>query len=246
MNRLIAVIPARSGSKRVPGKNVAMVGGRPLVEWSILWSLEEPEVDAVAVTSDCLEVLSIAARYPFVCSIVRPLSLAQDGTLDLPVMQHAADALELDDDDRILHVRPTTPFREKRLVARMLEVMKRTGASSARTVRRSASIPWKQYLSQGDGIFAPVATPAGLQEAHNMPAQKLPAVYDHDGALDLVMVGTVRSGSMTGPRIAGVVNDYEHHIDIDYPEDLERARQIAAKLNQEAGRWQQSPNSPTS
>jgi len=239
--RTIAVVPARAGSKRIPRKNLADLGGLPLIAHSIRWALQEPGIERVLVTTDSEEIASVAREHGAEAPFLRPAELASDTATDLQVFVHLLDWLrdaEGLDPELLVQVRPTTPFRLRGLFHKLQEALHSTpGATHARTIRRASVPPFKTYWREPDGTLRPIATLADEPEAHNLPAQRLPAAWIHDGVLDLVLPAMVRAGSMTGPRIAGLVNEDPDSIDIDEPLDLALARQIAARrLRAEARR----------
>src|SRR3954463_9570930 len=113
--RALAVIPARGGSKQVPRKNLKLLGGKPLIQWSIEAARAATELDRCIVSTDDEEIAevprSLGADVPF----LRPAEYAQDNTPDLPVFQHALRWLEEHEGDRpamVVHLRPTLPVRE--------------------------------------------------------------------------------------------------------------------------------------
>jgi N-acylneuraminate cytidylyltransferase len=230
---VIAVIPARAGSKRIPRKNLADLAGLPLIAHSIRWALQEPGIERVLVTTDSEEIASVAREHGAEAPFLRPAELAGDTATDLEVFTHLLDWLleaEAGAPELLVQVRPTTPFRRRGLFRTLLEALEAVrGATHARTIRPAPVPPFKTYWREADGTLGPVSTLAGEPEAHNLPAQRLPRAWIHDGALDLVLPQVVRAGSMTGPRIVGVVNEDPDAIDIDEPMDLALARQIAAR-----------------
>lgn len=231
----IALIPARGGSKRIPKKNLVDLGGKPLIAWSIAWALQEPAIDHVAVSTEDEEIMAVARECfqgipMYRWSVIRrPIELAKDDTPDLPVFQHALAVLS-DMPARVtfVHVRPTTPFRRYGLAGELLQA---SMGRAVRSVRRSDTVPYKLYAkSEKSGEIWPVAPVPGLPEAHNMPKQELPESWQHDGALDIIPGHVIKSGSMTGMPIFGWENDFPFHIDIDEPEDLERARAMVPEV----------------
>jgi CMP-N-acetylneuraminic acid synthetase len=107
--KIVAIIPARKGSKRLPGKNTKLLNGLPLIEHTIKSALMVKEIDQIVVTSDCEEVLSIAEKYPVTC-IKRPEFLARDGTKTARVVEHTLYTLNKEF-DTILLLQPTSPLR---------------------------------------------------------------------------------------------------------------------------------------
>jgi CMP-N,N'-diacetyllegionaminic acid synthase len=123
----IAIIPARSGSKEVPGKNLRLLAGLPLIAHSIQFAHLCPEIERCIVSTDSEEIAKVARDADGEVPFVRPLELAQDSTPMLPVLQHAIRQIELQDENRyqlVILLQATSPFRLPEDVSRALQVMK--------------------------------------------------------------------------------------------------------------------------
>lgn len=123
--RVIALIPARRGSKGVPRKNTRVIGGRPLVEWTIEAALHSHTVSAVVVTSDDPEILEIAQRMGVDLTIDRPVELASDDALMIDVIDHALSCVEpaVSEDDVVVLLQPTSPLRMSTHIDEAVRVM---------------------------------------------------------------------------------------------------------------------------
>jgi YrbI family 3-deoxy-D-manno-octulosonate 8-phosphate phosphatase len=229
----LALIPARAGSKRIPRKNLADLGGLPLIAHSIRWARAEPGIDRVLVSTDSEEIAAVALRFGAEVPFLRPAEMAADETPDLDVFVHALDWLETVEGrlpEFIVQTRPTAPFRERGLFRKVLDAYRAVpGATHARTIRRAEVPAFKTYFRDPGGTIRPVVTLPGRPEAHNLPAQQLPSTWIHDGVLDLVVPAVIRAGSMTGATIVGVEHEARDAVDIDEPRDLEAARGIASR-----------------
>lgn len=118
---VLALIPARGGSKSIPRKNIGLFAGHPLVAYSIAAGLQAASVSRVVVSTDDEEIASVARRYGAETPFRRPEALAQDDTLDLPVFEHALRWLEQHEGYRpevVVQLRPTSPIRPRDLVDR--------------------------------------------------------------------------------------------------------------------------------
>jgi N-acylneuraminate cytidylyltransferase len=112
--RILALVPARGGSKGLPRKNILPLGGHPLIAWSIAAGLQAETVGRVVCSTDDPEIAEVAARCGAEVPFLRPAELAMDDTLDLPVFQHAMDWLEREQGwraDVVVQLRPTSPLR---------------------------------------------------------------------------------------------------------------------------------------
>lgn len=119
MPRIITIIPARGGSKRIPGKNIAPLAGKPLIAHSIEESLDCSLVERTIVSTDDPEIAEVARRWGAEVPFLRPGEFSRDDTTDLPVFIHALEWLQANDNllpDLVVHLRPTTPLRPPGLI----------------------------------------------------------------------------------------------------------------------------------
>jgi CMP-N,N'-diacetyllegionaminic acid synthase len=226
---VVALIPARGGSKGLPRKNLADLGGRPLLAWSVESALQATTVDRVVVCTDDEEIAAAARSAGAEVPWVRPAELATDDAADLPVFEHALDRLDAVGPpvEVFVHLRPTSPFREPGLIDRAVSLLRsHPGVDSVRSVSPVAKTPFKMWFVDDEGFMEPVVG-SWEEECFNRPRQALPPVWTQDGTLDVVRAGVVRGGSMTGRRVLALRHD-SPLVDVDTAEDLERARSIAA------------------
>jgi len=227
---VLAVIPARGGSKTVPRKNVRMLAGHPLIAYSIAAGLAAGKVGRVVVSTDDEEIADIARHYGADVPFLRPGPLAQDDTLDLPVFQHALEWLTQNEDylpELVVQLRPTSPLRPPELVDRGIEILlAEPSADSARAVVPSGQNPYKMWREAESGYIVPLLE-YDFHEAFNMPRQLLPRTFWQTGHLDVVRPETIlRKKSMTGTRVLPIPVEPEYAVDIDSPRDFERAEAL--------------------
>lgn len=226
---VVALIPARGGSKGLPRKNLADLGGRPLLAWSVEAALQAAAVDRVVVCTDDDEIAEAAEAAGAEVPWRRPAELATDDAADLPVFQHALERLDGAGRpvDVFVHLRPTSPFREPGLIDRAVALLRsHPDVDSVRSVSPVAKTPFKMWFVDDDGLMEPVVG-TWDEECFNRPRQALPPVWTQDGTLDVVRSDVVRGGSMTGRRVLALRHD-SPLVDVDTAADLERARSIAA------------------
>jgi N-acylneuraminate cytidylyltransferase len=228
MGDVLALIPARGGSKSVPRKNLLCVGGKPLVCHSIATALACTRITRTVVSTDDPEIARVArdagAEVPF----TRPAEYATDDAPDLVVFQHALAWLweqERYRPELVVHLRPTQPVRDAEIVDRAIcELAAHPEADSLRSVEIATSTPYKMYRVRA-GLLEPAFALEGEPEAHNMPRQRLPPVYRGNGYVDVLRPHVLARNSMSGNVILPFWID-EHVVDLDYPEqiaELERA-----------------------
>lgn len=223
--RVLALIPARGGSKSLPRKNVRMLAGRPLIAHSIEAARASRTIDRVVVSTDDEEIAEIARRHDAEVPFLRPARLAEDDTPDLPVFQHALEWFDEQEGwqpEIIVQLRPTSPLRHPEDIDRAVEMLdKRPEADSVRSVAEPLENPYKMWSVTGDRWLTPILT-SDLLEPFNMPRQRLPDVYWQTGAIDATRRGTIMDlSSMTGRRIAPLIVDTLGAVDIDTEASLD-------------------------
>ena len=229
---VIAIVPARGGSKGLPRKNLRGLGGLPLVAWSVAAGLEATAVGAVIVSTEDEEIASVARACGAEVPFLRPRELAQDDTPDLPVFEHALGWLERERGWRpelVVQLRPTSPFRPVGMVDDAIERLRAQPAADAlRSVTSPSQTPFKMWRLSGR-LLEPLLGTLG-EELFNAPRQRLPSVYWQTGHLDVIRRATlVEMGSMTGRRIAPFVVEPRYAIDIDTLEQLELAEWLLSR-----------------
>lgn len=227
---VLALIPARGGSKSIPRKNIRPFAGHPLLAYSIAAALAAETVRRVIVSTDDEEIAAIARTYGAETPFLRPLELARDDTPDLPVFQHALRWLEENEGYRpeiVVQLRPTSPLRRvhhiDQAVYRLLE---RPEADSVRSVCVPFQNPYKMWKIGPDGFMRPLIE-TDLREPYNLPRQALPQVYWQTGYVDAAWSDTILvKNSMTGDFILPLIIDPSEWIDIDTPDDWRRAERL--------------------
>jgi len=224
--KVLGLIPARGGSKGVPRKNLADVGGRPLIAFSIETGLAAQRIDRLIVSADDDEIAEVARGLGADVPFVRPTDLADDVAPMLGVAQHALQALANDGDmfDAVCLLQPTSPLRPPELVDGCIGLLESKSATSVVTVR---SIPpefnpaWAISID-GEGYaswFGGGRDPIGRR-------QDLPPAFHRDGLVYVARSSTVLEGSLYGEVVVPAVADSVPLCNVDTTEDLEKLRSI--------------------
>ncbi len=242
---VLASVPARGGSKSIPGKNIRLFAGHPLIAYSIAAGLQARSVGRVIVSTDDAEVAEIARRYGAETPFLRPGNLAADDTPDLPGFEHALDWLRREEGYQpqiVVQLRPTSPVRPPDCVDRAVQsLLDHPDADSVRGVVPSGQNPYKMWRINDDGRMTPLLRD-GFHEPYNMPRQALPATYWQTGHIDAIRATTILDkGSMSGELILPLVLDPRYTVDIDTPRDWERAEALLASGEVEAVRPGRAP-----
>ncbi len=226
---VLAIIPARGGSKGIPRKNIRPFAGFPLISYSIAAGLQAATVTRVIVSTDDEEIAEVARQFGAEVPFMRPPDLAGDRTLDLPVFQHALQWLAENENyhpEVVVHLRPTTPVRPPDLVDRSVRLLlAHPEADSVRGITPAYENPFKMWLMEDpQKPIRPLAPVAGIPESYNAPRQVLPVAYQHTGLIDVMRPRTLLElNSMSGNTILPVIFDPIYSADLDTPADWARA-----------------------
>lgn len=231
---VLALIPARGGSKSIPRKNIRPLAGHPLIAYSIAAGLASETVTRVILSTDDEEIAAIARQYGAETPFMRPAEISLDNTPDLPVFQHALHWLaehEGYQPEIVVQLRPTSPLRRTRHIDEAVyQLIAHPEADAVRTVCVPFQNPFKMWRIGPDGFMQPFVGHIGnvsYKEPYNMPRQLLPDVYWQTGYVDAVRADTILSkDSMTGDRILPLIIDPGEWIDIDSPDDWRWAERL--------------------
>ncbi len=221
MTEILALIPARGGSKGIPRKNIKSFAGYPLIAWSIAAAKRSELVTRVIVSTDDEEIAAVAREWGAETPFLRPAELAQDKTTDLPVFEHALKWLEEVEGYRpeiAIQLRPTSPIRPKGMVDDAIRILlEHKDADCVRGVVPAGQNPFKMWRFNGEGKpLNPLLEVPGIAEPYNAPRQILPPVYWQTGHIDAIRVSTiVEKKSLTGDVIYPLVIDPKYTVDID-------------------------------
>jgi N-acylneuraminate cytidylyltransferase len=232
--KVLAVIPARGGSKSIPRKNLRPFAGHPLLAWSIAAARDAATVDRVVVSTDDPELRAVALEYGAEAPFLRPSELAEDSTPDFPVFEHVLLWLEKAEHwrpDLVVQLRPTSPLRPSGLVDRAVAQLARDrGADSLRAVVAPSQNPYKMWRRiPGSPYLMPLLGDGG-SEAFNRPRQALPETLWQTGHLDVFWRDTVVvKRSLTGDRVLPLPLPARLAVDIDTLDQWEFAEWVLAR-----------------
>jgi N-acylneuraminate cytidylyltransferase len=225
---VLAIIPARGGSKGIPRKNIKNFAGHPLIAYSIEAGTAAQTVTRVLVSTDDEEIAAVAREYGAETPFLRPDEIAQDRTLDLPVFQHALEWLAEHEGyrpDVVVQLRPTSPVRPPDLVDEAVRtLLAHPQADSVRGVVPAGQNPHKMWrIDPKSGRMNNLLDVEGIEEPYNAPRQALPPVYWQTGHIDAIRPAAILGGSMSGGVILPVHIDPAYTVDIDTPKDWARS-----------------------
>jgi CMP-N,N'-diacetyllegionaminic acid synthase len=229
MPTAVALIPARSGSERVPGKNVRPLAGHPLIAYAIATALQASVFDRVVCSTDSGKVAEVAQRYGADVPFLRPPELATATSPDIEWITYTLDKLG-EHYDLFAIVRATNPFRGPDALRRgMRQLLATPEADSIRAVERVKQHPGKMWVLEGR-TMRPLLDQAHLDVAwHAGQYQALPEVYTQNSALEIAWTRVVsQTGTREGKVVAPFFTTGHEGFNIDDEEDWERARRLVA------------------
>ena len=233
-SEVLALIPARGGSKGIPRKNIRPFAGHPLIAYSIASALQAETVTRIIVSTDDAEIAGVAHHFGAETPFLRPAELAGDSTLDLPVFQHALNWLAEHEAYRpeiVLHLHATSPVRPRGFIDQAVRLLReQPEAECVRSVVSPGQNPYKMWqIDPQTRCMLPLLTVQGIAEPYNTPRQLLPAVYLQTGHVNAIRPATILSGSMTGKKILPLIIDTWYEVDLDTLADWERGEWLVSQ-----------------
>ena len=230
---VLAIIPARGGSKGLPGKNIRPLNGHPLLAYSILAAQQSELITRIIVNTDDLDIAAIAQQYGAEIPFLRPANLALDNTTDFEVFSHQL-KWHLENEqyrpDIIVQLRPTSPIRMPGWIDEGIRAVVERNADSLRIITEAPNTPYKMWTLGADkhAPMEPLLSIENIAEPFNMPRQQLPKVYWQVGTLDVIATSTIEAGGMSGKKILPMIIDASLSVDIDDLASFEKAEKIIA------------------
>jgi CMP-N,N'-diacetyllegionaminic acid synthase len=219
----LGVIPARAGSKGLPGKNLRLLAGKPMLQYTIEAALGSERLDDVVLSSEDAETIALAERLGCPAPFVRPAELATDEAGVLDVVLHALDHLGKDDGAVVL-LQPTTPLRTAGDIDAAIATFEASGRESLLTVAPVQQHPWNVVRVDGDRLVWAPDRPGG-----EVRRQDFPPSYHVNGAVYITAVPFLRARrAFHDERSAIHVMDESHSIDVDDLHDLAAAERLLA------------------
>lgn len=223
--KIIAVIPARGGSKGIPRKNLVSFLGKPLINWSIEAGLESKQITDVVVTSDDDEILKNSSKFKDVITIKRPDDLALDDSPTEPVLLHCLLELKKIDKeyDFLVLLQPTSPLRNSSDIDDSLKLLLKSGETSLISVYEPNDHPLKSFTVNEKGYLSGLVN----NEFPFMPRQSLPKVYQSNGAIYIIKISDFldKKKLFTNKSIPFCMSS-EKSLDIDTLDDLKKINSI--------------------
>ena len=224
-SKVLTIIPARAGSKRVPGKNKKKLGGKELIRYAIEAVLNSKRTNTIVVSSDDEEILKIAGEYAQIVSMRRPAEISGDEAKAITYVHHALEQLG-SDYDIIAIVQPTSPFTLGEDIDATIDLLSNPEADSSVSIMKldHAIHPLKLKIMDGDELL-----PYMEEEKGRMAAHELTELYARNGSVYVSRIETIKKGKIIGDRCLGNEMPRERSLDINDKLDFEFAEFLLKK-----------------
>jgi CMP-N,N'-diacetyllegionaminic acid synthase len=221
---ILAVVPARSGSKSVPHKNIRLINGKPMLSYSIEHAKKSKYINRVILSTDSEQYAEIGRAYGAEIPFIRPSQYANDFSLDIEVFKHCLEFLKEKEGysaDIVVQLRPTYPIRDIEDIDTMIQILIDNPVfDSVRSIAPAKEIPYKMWHKLENGTIIPIMK--DIKECYNLPRQQLPKVYYQNACIDVIRGNVIlEQNSMSGSKIYGY--EMKKNYDIDTEEEFKNA-----------------------
>ncbi len=222
MARIVALIPARAGSKGVPDKNVKLLAGHALLAWSIAACLKSAAIERVIVSTDSPDYAELSIKLGAEAPFLRPAEISGDRSTDQEFIVHALDWLAAQGEvpEFIVHMRPTTPLRDPRLIDAAVELfLAAPEATALRSVHEMPESAYKSFEIAPSGRLKRLGSDSTALDAANNARQQFPATYQANGYVDVLSTAFIRrTGLIHGDRVIPFITPPV--VEVDTAEDF--------------------------
>jgi CMP-N-acetylneuraminic acid synthetase len=227
--KILALIPARGGSERIPDKNIKLLDGRPLIAYTIEAAKKSKYIERTVVSTDSEEIANVARNYGAEVPFLRPKEISKADSTEIEFFEHALNWFAENENyepDLIVLLYPTSPFRKPGSIDKAIEEMlAHPEADSLRSVRLCSEHPYKMWVID-KGYLKPFVKAKDVN-VHTLSYHLLPMVYIQNASIYITRPSTIRNKkSPTGDVIIPFIMDEMQSIDINSPLDLQFAEMI--------------------
>jgi CMP-N,N'-diacetyllegionaminic acid synthase len=222
--KILGLIPARAGSEGIPGKHLKLLGGKPLIQYTIESALQSRYIANIALSTDCLEIIDFVNQYEKIeIPFLRPEHLSLADTPTLPVIQHVFKHFEDSGQqfDFVCLLQATTPFRCGKLIDSAIKFLLASGGESLVTVRETPLKfhPCWSFEMKADGTLTRLIPANEIIRRR----QELPPTVYRDGQIYIMSAKMIKSGYLINDGTIGFLNDCGTDVNIDTAADWEQA-----------------------
>lgn len=221
--RILAVITARGGSKGIPGKNIKLLGGKPLIAYTIEAAKASQFLTRCILSSDDAEIIEVSKKFGADVPFVRPTELAQDNSTSIEVVQHAINWLKENDGqeyDYLMILQPTSPFRSSEDIDECIKKIVDTDTDSVMSMKELIDFSVKKVKRIENDLILPWLEDEGVW---TLARQNLEKVYKRNCAIYLTKTELIMKGDLFGKTSRPYIMPEERSVDINKPIDFELA-----------------------
>ena len=216
MNNVIAIIPARSGSKGVKDKNIKKLHGHSLLEWSINAAKRSQLIDRVFISTDSVEYARIGKELGAEVPFLRPKDISGDSASDLDFIIHAIEEFNKMDfyPEYLVHIRPTTPIRDPQVIDTAISIFQNDNHfNSLRSVHKMSESSYKTFEINNESL-TPLSLLSDLKVDTNAPRQSFPETYQANGYVDVLSTSFIRKNKeIHGKKILPFITETAYEVD---------------------------------
>lgn len=227
--KVLAVIPARGGSKGLPGKNIKPLNDKPLIAWSIESANASKLINKTIVSTDDSKIIDVAKKFGANIPFVRPEELSSDTATTKDVLIHALNELKNLDEtyDYLVLLQPTTPFRKAGDIDKMIQIAQQSNSDMVVSVKETSSNPYYVLFEEDENGFLQKSKPSSFTRR-----QDCPTVYEYNGSIYVIKVSALMAkDSLSFDKTIKYLMDEFHSVDIDSQFDLDFAEFLLSKNN---------------
>jgi CMP-N,N'-diacetyllegionaminic acid synthase len=232
MKDIVALIPARSGSKGVPNKNIRLLSGIPLIAYSIAVALKSDLIDRVIVSTDSEEYAQISRGYGAEAPFLRPTDISGDTATDTQWISHAIEWFKQSEGyipQYFVHLRPTTPLRDPSVVDDAIRGFVGNKEYTALLSAHKMSESSYKTFEMEDGKFKRLCDGGFDIERANLARQSFPVTYNANGYVDVIRSELVQScGQVHGDSVQAYVTETTY--EVDEPREFDFLEHVIAKM----------------
>ena len=231
MTNIVAVIPARCGSKGVPHKNIKELCGKPILAYSVAAGRKSKLIDRVIVSTDSKKYADLAEKYGAECPFLRPSSISRDTSTDYEFVKHLLDWLKSNEHfqpEYLVLLRPVTPLRDPSTIDSAIDIfINNVEATSLRSAHEMSETAYKKFEIDGDYLKA-VGSNSFELDPLNEPRQNFPKTYNPNGYVDILKTSFIQKHKkINGDRVMPFITPRSY--EIDSIEDFELIEWIIQK-----------------
>lgn len=224
-HRVVAIVPARGGSKGLPGKNLRRLDGVPLLAWTIRAARSARGVDEVVVSTDDPDIAADSRTWGASCPALRPADLATDEAPTVQAIRHEAERIGLGAGDAVVVLQPTSPLRTVADIDAAIDLWRKRPDATVVTVTTAKPHPDWVYRMDADGELSPW----GSSGQTSTRRQDLPGAWALNGAVYVTAASRVLEGDLLKPPLVGSPMPALRSVDIDEEADLGTAEALRAR-----------------